>query len=135
MGAPFADVHDLGARWRPLSEDESTVAQTLLQDASTRIRAEARRCGVDLDQDIIDGTLDPDVPMLVVCRMVREAMLAPADQPPVQSFQVSAGPFNRSGRFLNPTGDLYLTKADRKLLGIGRQQAFTVPATSWGDEL
>lgn len=122
MGTPYATAQDLSDRWRPLSPAEQTRATVLLGDAGTKIRAAAP----GVDDRLASGDLDPDVPLLVSVEMVRRAMLAPVDQAPMTQVQQTAGPFSRSGTFANPTGDLYLTKAERRMLGGGGQRAFTV---------
>lgn len=126
--ADFATVAQLEGRWRPLSTGEQARALILLGDASAQLRVECP--DIDTRITVQDGEalpeLDPVVPERVVCDMVKRAMLAAVDQPAMANFQETAGPFSQSGTFLNPTGDLYLTKNERRLLGIGRQTAFTV---------
>lgn len=126
MGAPYATPQDLESRWRPLLPDELERAAVLLGDAATRIRAAAP----DVDVRIASQELDADIPLLVSVEMVRRAMLAPVDQAPAGQVQQTAGPFSQSVSYTNPTGDLYLTKAERQMLGAGGQAAFTVPLGS-----
>lgn len=121
----FAVVDDLAARWRPLSDDEAVQATQLLEDASTVLRAEVPT----VDTRLVLGTLDPWVPLLVVCGMVKRAMVAPAAGEGVESTQTNVGPFAQSFKYANPMGNLYLTKQDRRLLGVGGQRAFTIDAT------
>lgn len=124
MGVPYATTADLVARWRPLTVSETGTATVLLGDASVKIRAEFP----DVDERIAADpqTLDPDVPKMVVCAMVKRAMLAGTDEAVAASVQEAAGPFSRSTTFVNPTGDLYLTSAERRMLRTRVQQAFTV---------
>lgn len=112
----FAVYGDLEARWRPLSADEQAQATVLLGDASAIIRAECP--GAD--------DLDPDLTKMIACGMVKRAMSVPAGLEGVTSLQQSAGPFQQAPQFANPMGNLYLTKADRKLLGCSRQRAFSI---------
>lgn len=119
--AAFATVEDLEARWRTLSTDEQAVATVLLDDASAMIRATCP-----------DAT-DADILKLVVCAMVKRAMLA-ADAPGVKTTQETAGPFSQSYTYANPMGDMYVTAAEKRLLGCGRQVAFTVPMSDWRDD-
>lgn len=126
--AAFATVDDLEARWRTLSSAEKSRAVVLLDDASAMIRASA----AGIDERISDGDLDAGVPLLVVCAMVKRAMLA-AEAPGVKTTQETAGPFSQSFTYANPMGDLYLTAAEKKLLGVGAQVGFTVPMTDWRD--
>jgi hypothetical protein len=85
----------------------------LLADASTMLRAECPT----IDQRITDGQLDPEIPEMVVCNMVRRAMIAGEVSDGVSSTQQTAGPFTASLSFVNPMGNLYTTKAEWKLLG------------------
>lgn len=114
----YATPQDLEARWRPLSPEERVRAGTLLDDAVVRI----------------DAVCPPAAPLadaaarkIVSCEMVKRAMLTPIDQVPVTSQQETTGPFSQSLSFANPTGDMYLSKSDKALLGCGRQTAFSIP--------
>lgn len=125
MADPFATVSDLEARWRPLTPAETATATTLLDDASAQVRVECP--DVDDRLTATPPTLDASIPRRVVCAMVKRAMLAPVDQAPMTQMQQTAGPFSQSGTFVNPTGDLYLTKTERRLLGCSRQRAASIP--------
>lgn len=118
----YATVADLEARWRPLDDSEKERAETLLGAASRQVRALCK----GLDARIEAGDLDGELVTDVVCSIVKRAMLAPIDQNPISQVQQTAGPFSQSGTFVNPAGDLYLTKVERKLLGCGGQRAFSV---------
>lgn len=126
MADPFATTDDLAARWRPLSPAEETRAAVLLADASAIVRAEFP--DVDGRLGAVPPTLDVAIPGLVVCSMVKRAMVATADMAGVSSQQQSAGPYSLGLTFANPTGDLYITKAERRMLG-GGQRAFTIDTT------
>ena len=115
----YAEVSDLEARWRTLTSEEVARAEVLLGDAAVRI-------------DTLCPPPDPlseaqrDARMIVACEMVKRAMSAPGGVG-VASIQQGAGPYQATTQFANPTGDLYLTKADRLLLECGAQAAFTLP--------
>lgn len=131
MADAFATTEDLEARWRPLSTAEKATAAVLLGDASAMIRAECP----DIDARLVAvppatvPELDPTVPRMVVCAVVKRAMLASAasDGAPVTAVQQTAGPFSQSLTMANPTGDLYLTRAEKRVLGCGAQTATTIP--------
>lgn len=118
----YATVPELEARWRTLTGPEKVRAGTLLEDAAVRL-------------DVACPPSDPitaqeaSARLIVSCEMVKRAMSAPGgvEDVGVTSIQSGAGPFQQTKQFANPTGDLYLTKADKALLGCGRQVAFTVP--------
>lgn len=133
MAEAFATTEELAARWRPLSTSEKATAAVLLGDASAMIRAECP--GIDARlvpvPPATEPELDPAIPRMVVCAVVKRAMLASAasDGAPVTAVQQTAGPFSQSLTMANPTGDLYLTKAEKRMLGCGAQTAFTVDTT------
>lgn len=113
----YATIADIEAYWRPLSPAEQARAAVLLEEASVEIDALCPPA---------DPLTDGDARKVIARRMVKRAMLAGTDSAPIENTAMTAGPFNRSVTYANPLGDLYLTKADRKLLGVGRQRAFTV---------
>lgn len=119
----FAEVSDLEARWRPLVGPESTTAGVLLGDASAMIRAECP--DIDARLEAVPPLVDEGIPRMVACAMVKRAMLASGLEG-VSSGMDVAGPFTQQRSFANPMGNLYLTKAERKLLGCSQQKAFTV---------
>lgn len=117
----YADVTDLEARWRTLTPTEEARAGVLLGDAAVRLDAWCPPSVVPTSQEL-------QARLIVSCEMVKRAMAAPAGAPDmgVSSVQSGAGPFQQTLQFSNPTGDLYLTKAERSLLGCGAQEAFTI---------
>ena len=107
----YAEVSDLEARWRPLTDEEAARASALLDDASALIDAY--------------GQVDPSDPdtgralTAVVCAMVQRAMSSAAtDAYGVTQQSMTAGPYTQSWSYSNPTGDLYMTKAEKKMLGL-----------------
>ena len=112
----FAGYYDLEDRWRPLSATEQERATVLLGDAVAILRS--------LSPDIDDRTDNEAI--AVACSMVKRVMQGPVDMDGVTQSQQTAGPFSQGVSFANPSGDLYVTKFERKRLGIGQQRAFTV---------
>ena len=113
----YATVQDLEARWRALSESEQAVALTLLDDAAV----------------IIDSMGTPSstaAALIVSCDMVRRSMsMSQADAYGVEQASMTAGPYAQQWTFANPTGELYLTRAERKMLGfLGGSIGFARPA-------
>lgn len=123
---PFAFITDIESRWRQLSDAEKLRATALLSDASALIRAERPT----IDSMVNGGTIDPDIPRMVAVAMVKRAMAGSADMIGIQSQQQTSGPFSQQYTFTNPSGDLYLTKAEKRLLlGRRRGRAFMVDTT------
>ena len=114
----YATVEDLEARWRPLSAAEKIRASALLEDAAGDIDA----CSPLPDPVTTEATQARKV---VSCEMVKRAMAAGVGVAVSQESQ-TRGPFNASVTYANPTGDLYLTKADKKRLGCGGPRAGNV---------
>ena len=112
----FATVADLEARWRGLSEQEQARAKVLLLDAADLIRTTTRRWG-----ELSESTLKR-----VSCQVVRRAMGSDSIPGGVSSMSTTDGPFTQQFSYANPQGDLYLTKTERKSLGVGVGRAFEV---------
>lgn len=126
--AVYAESSDLERRIRrTLTEAERGYVQTALEDASLQVDVE---CPMPPSPTEDEREHALAVRLVVVCRMVKRAFQAPGDAAGIESAQQGAGPFQVSYNFTNPAGDLYLTKADRKMLGCGGQVAFTVPMTT-----
>ena len=106
----YASHADVEARWRTLTAAEEAQADTLCADASA----------------IIDSLVTVDASKLelakvVVCNMVIRAMSAAAtDSFGLSQASMTAGPYTQSWSYANPSGDMYLTKLDRQMLGITR---------------
>ncbi|MBT8162799.1 MULTISPECIES: hypothetical protein [Arthrobacter] len=126
MAADYATLADLQEHWSALPAEKETEAQQKLHEASVEVRA----LYSDLDGRIVSGSIDADVPRLVVCRMVKRALEPKDDNAPpagMESFQFGAGPFSMGGKMVNPDGSLYLTAADKRLLAKSkRRQAWTI---------
>lgn len=118
--AAFADVSDLEARWRALTGDERARAEVLLDDAAAVIEAD----GVDVSRP---GAARARLLAMVSCDMVRRAMLASPERPAATQGSVTVGPFSESFTYANPTGDLYLTRAERRRLGAGGGRVGSIP--------
>ena len=99
----------------------------LLARASRKLRAECP-C---VDADIAAGALDPDLVADIVCEMVERATRQPGGMDgEVKSYQQGAGPYQATITFADAVGRLFLSKEARRLLGCGRQTAFTVSMTT-----
>lgn len=107
----FADVSDLESRWRDLSTEEEVRANVLLGDASAMLSALVKVDSSDYEQS--------ELLKMVCCDMVIRAMSATAaDAFGVSQTSMTAGPYTQSFSYSNPSGDMYLTKLEKRLLGI-----------------
>lgn len=114
----YATVEDLQSGWRDLSPEEITTATELLARASRKCRAEVP----SLDARITNTKVEAELVGDIVCDMVKRA-LSSVDAGLTQVSE-TAGPFTQSRTFSNPSGDLYLTKAEKRQL-VGRS-AFSI---------
>ena len=109
----YAEVSDLEARTtRPMSDDERAVASALLDDASAMLTALA---GPPEDDDRCA------LMTMVACNMVQRAMSATdAGLFGVTQSTMTAGPYTQSQTYSNPAGDMYLTKTEKRMLGVSQ---------------
>lgn len=118
---PFATVTELKARWPDMPAGAEEHAEVLLEDASQFI----------LDVVPSADSVSANTRRRIVCAVVRRSIEAQASPGAgMQQFQSTTGPFTNSFTPTNPHGDFYLTKAERKALGEGRQKAYGGPVTS-----
>ena len=115
----FADVADLESRWRELSTDEEARANVLLGDASAILSALVKVDNSDYEQS--------ELLKMVCCDMVIRTMSATAsDSFGVSQTSMTAGPYTQSFSYSNPSGDMYLTKLEKRLLGISTSYIGTI---------
>ncbi|MDO4413067.1 Gp19/Gp15/Gp42 family protein [Cutibacterium sp.] len=115
--APFATVGDLEARWRGLSQAEQSRAAVLIDDASALIR------------DTVPGWegVSEETLRAICCAVVRRAMGVGVDMPAgISSVCETGGPFSQQVSFANPTGDLYLTRAEKARMGVSVATAASI---------
>lgn len=126
----YATLRDLQAGFRELSEDEQAIASALLGEAAVIIDAYAR------------ADTDNEKKCVVSCHMVRRALGDSSGQSlPLGATQgtVSAGGYSQSWTISNgSSGELYLSKIDKKLLGvsnsIGASNPFSVAGLVGGSD-
>ena len=107
----YATVTDVQNRMlRTMSEDESAVCQFMLDDAAVII-------------DTYNSTASTDAKMIVSCRMVERALSDGADAGiPMGATQGSMSALGYTQSWTigsGTTGELYISKAEKKLLGAG----------------
>lgn len=122
----FATSSDLASRWRDLNETETKRAETLLLDATAKITSMCDASGVTIDET---DKVQAHNLKAITCEVVKRAMLCSVDSAPTTNYSQGAGAYTESFTYANPTGDLYLTSAEKKLLGIGRQRIFSIQPT------
>lgn len=109
-----AKIEDLEARFRTLDEHEKERATALLSDASAILHSEFARLGREIDPD--DEVQAMNLTR-VCCSMVRRVMASRSDAD-LKSTMLTAGAYSEQLTFANPTGDMYITKNERRSLGL-----------------
>lgn len=114
---PFAEVDDLKQRWSRFPVGREDEAGVHLEDASQFI----------LDVAPAAADAHERTRLRVVCAVVRRAMEADGhEMGGLKSVQIGTGPFQDTYQPTNPDGDYYLTRQEKRALGVGRQRAFTI---------
>ena len=115
----FADVSDIESRWRELSTDEEARATTLIDDASAMLSALVAVDETDEEQ--------AELLKMVCCNMVIRAMSASEyDAFGASQMSMTAGPYSQQWTYTNPTGDMFITKMEKRLLGISTSYIGTI---------
>lgn len=108
-GTTYATVQDVAAGFRPLSASEQTIASQLLIEAAIII-------------DAYNLLASADAKNVVSCRMVRRSIGSSGDTPiGASQGSMSALGYSQSWTMgaTGSTGELYLNRMDKKLLGAG----------------
>lgn len=127
----FASVEDLEARWRVLTDDEKTKAETLLLDASVHLQTLMnRKFGVDATPD----TLMKENLKIVCCAIVMRSMNVKQVFFGMEQVSTTAGSYSQSYTPINSSGDMRLTSEELKLLGLkGSNVGFVFPFCKDGE--
>lgn len=107
----FATVAEYEAKYGPV--DDESVLQVWLDDATTYLTAQlgSRYDAHDAQQAAVLKT---------VCRdCTHRAYASGTPGIPVKSQTQMASSFSETVTYANPTGDFYLTKTERSMLGLG----------------
>lgn len=109
----YAEVSDIQARMtRTLSADEASVCEALLEDAAIII-------------DAYNKKASDDAKMVVSVKMVSRAISDGSSGVPMGATQGSMSALGYSQSWTmgssGSTGELYLSKLEKKLLGIGNK--------------
>lgn len=128
---PFATVAQIEAFWRPLTQEEATRAEYLLQISSERLRVIASDSSIDIDEKISKSGSYAAVVQWVVMESVKRALQTPVDAMPVDTYSQTAGPYSENYKYTNPSGDLWFKKKELAELGIdGVQKLDTITPTT-----
>ena len=122
MAADYATLADLKLHWSELPAEDEADATQKLHEASIEVRGNYPDIDARLSIAVEDGGMDPEIPKLVVNRMVKRAMDVSEETATAgfESVQFGTGPFSMGGKVHNPDGNIYLSAADKRLLAKSR---------------
>ena len=123
MAEVYANVSDITARGYSLTAQQQEAAETLLSDASSRLRVTARKYGKDLDSIIGDDEDYRQLVKSVVIQATMRALSSVGDSSAATVSQISQGGlgYSASMTYLNAGQSLYFLRNELKDLGILRQ--------------
>lgn len=123
---PFATPAQYEARYGDV--DDAEVLAEVLMDATRLIASALGRAGIDYaepSEELADR-------LMQACRSMAHRAIGDDSEIPAGATQFSegAGSYTQSFTISNPYGDLYISKAERRLLGLdGARAGFRVPGS------
>ena len=125
MGTVYASVNDQTALGISLTAQQQESAEILLETASARLRIEAEKYGMDVDEMIADEKSGEDYALTVkniIVQAVTRALSSISDtEPAVTQASQSALGYSVSMNYLNAGQSLYFLRNELKDLGFMRQ--------------
>lgn len=125
MGTVYASVNDLTAMGISLTAQQQEAAEILLETASARLRIEAEKYGMDVDEMIADEKSGEDYALTVkniIVQAVTRALSSISDtEPAVTQASQSALGYSVSMTYFNAGQSLYFLRNELKDLGFMRQ--------------
>lgn len=118
----FATVDDLTRLWRPMTSEEQTRAEALLEVISATLRVEADKVGKNLDVMVAEDNNLAAVAMSVTVDVAARTLMTSTNQEPMTQLSQTAGPYSTSGTFLVPGGGLFIKRSELARLGLRRQK-------------
>ena len=127
---PYADLAQLEAFWKDVPDADEGRATILLELASNRLRLIGTDIGVDTDAKVAASEAYETTIRWVVMESVKRAINTPTDQPPVETWAQTAGPYSENYKYSNPGGDIYFKKSELSSLGLYGKQVLSSIDTS-----
>lgn len=118
----FAEVKDVDALWRQLSNQEIERVKLLLPIVSDSLRMEAIKVGKDLDTMIKETPALANVAKSVTVDVVARTLMTSTDSEPMTQVTQSALGYSYTGTYLVPGGGLFIKKSELARLGLKRQR-------------
>ncbi len=124
MGTVYAEVSDITALGRSLTNQQREAAEVLLAQASAKLRLTARKYGKNIDAMIADPECGEDYALSVksvVVQAVCRALDSTDTGAAVTQGSETLGPYSYNFSYLNAGQQLYFLRNELKELGLMRQ--------------
>lgn len=122
----YADIADIRAIGYPLSAAQEPAAQTLIEQASAKLRIIARKSGRDIDTMIADEKIGEDyalaVKSVIVQAVIRALDSVSSTAPAASSISQSGLGYSATVSYANAGQSLYFLRAELRDLGLRTQQ-------------
>lgn len=125
MGAVYAEVSDIIALGRSLTNQQEEAAEVLLDQASAKLRLTARKYGKDIDALIADPDTGGDFSLAVkslIVQAVCRALDSAGGNAAVSQNTESIGAYSLTVNYLNAGQSLYFLRSELKDLGLMQQR-------------
>lgn len=125
MGAVYAEVSDITALGRSLTNQQQEAAEVLIAEASAKLRLMAQKYKKNIDDLIADPVTGEDYALAVksvVVQAVCRALDAINDSGAVSSASESLGPYSYTFQYANAGQLLYFLRNELKDLGLMQQR-------------
>ena len=115
----FADIEALETKYN-LTEAQKEVAEIYLRDATLTISEYLRSRGKSPED------IEPDILEMVTRDAAYRALSSISNGRDVSQYTQSAIGYSETFTFSNSSGDIYLTKKEKKLLGLGGSRTYCI---------
>lgn len=117
----FATLADYEKRYGEVAPADKERTETILQDASDMLLATyEENYGIPYEEGA-HPVFDKSA-CAVACAVAHRSLSVPAGFEGASQYSQTAGSYNASITFSNPTGDIYLSKTELKRLGLYGQR-------------
>lgn len=127
MATTYATIEDIRAVGYSLSAAQEQAANTLLEQASAKLRTQARSVGKDIDALIADPVTGEDFGLSVksvIVQAVCRGLDSAGGSGNITQGSQSLGSYSVQQTFFNPGQSLYFMRNELKDLGLYRSQVF-----------
>lgn len=117
MATAFATLEEYEARYGEVASEDEDAVNTLLEDAANFILTTPGYHPLPEGHPLYQLRLH--ALSRVTCAMVHRILAAGSELVGFNSYTQTAGDYSATVQLSNPSGDMYLTAAEKRSLGIG----------------